>query len=272
MRRSFSSLRALPMLLAVLLLMVPEAGTASATSTHSAASRHASQGTAATRGNPHQAQPLSTADRNPGGANGKCSGGPYCSTRNGTSSLNGNGKGIALGKPCAGCVGKADNKNPPGQYPNGSDPNAGYECDTNHGIGRSNPAHTGCTVAATSTSPTPTATPTTASGKPPSAGSPGRSAGHGSPTTKQSPAGGRHPANGVSPATVKASTGAHHPGGGSTPAEAGTGSTAGQPPVVQVTPRSLTGLPFTDLDVGLVVLLGLVLLAGGLIQRRLMHN
>src|SRR4029077_1202665 len=79
-----------------------------------------------------------------GGANGQCPGGPYCSTRDGSPSLNGNGGGKATGKPCAGCVGKADNKNPKGQMPNGSDHNAGYECDRNHGIGRSNPAHTGC--------------------------------------------------------------------------------------------------------------------------------
>ena len=90
-------------------------------------------------------QPISKADANPGGANGQCPGGPYCSTRDGSPSLNGNGNGAAVGKPCAGCVGKADNKNPPGQMPNGSDHNNGYECDGNHGIGRSNPAHTGCT-------------------------------------------------------------------------------------------------------------------------------
>ena len=94
-------------------------------------------------------QPISKADANPGGANGQCPGGPYCSTRDGSPSLNGNGNGAALGKPCAGCVGKADNKNPAGQMPNGSDPNAGYECDRNHGIGRSNPAHTGCTASVT---------------------------------------------------------------------------------------------------------------------------
>jgi LPXTG-motif cell wall-anchored protein len=58
--------------------------------------------------------------------------------------MNGNGGGKATGKPCAGCVGKADNKNPKGQRPNGSDHNNGYECDGNHGIGRGNPAHTGC--------------------------------------------------------------------------------------------------------------------------------
>ena len=89
-------------------------------------------------------QPVSKADTTRGGANGQCPGGPYCSTRDGSPSLNGNGKGAAVGKPCAGCVGKADNKNPPGQMPNGSDHNKGYECDSNHGIGRSNPAHTGC--------------------------------------------------------------------------------------------------------------------------------
>ena len=94
-------------------------------------------------------QPVSKADATRAGANGQCPGGPYCSTRDGSPSLNGNGKGAAVGKPCAGCVGKADNKNPPGQMPNGSDHNKGYECDSNHGIGRSNPAHTGCTPVVT---------------------------------------------------------------------------------------------------------------------------
>jgi len=96
-----------------------------------------------------QPQPISTADANDSGANGQCPGGPYCSTRDGSPSGNGNGTGKATGKPCAGCVGKADNKNPKGQLPGGSDHNAGYECDRNHGIGRSNPAHTGCTSAPT---------------------------------------------------------------------------------------------------------------------------
>jgi len=70
--------------------------------------------------------------------------------------MNGNGGGKAVGKPCAGCVGKADNKNPKGQMPNGSDHNAGYECDTNHGVGRTNPAHTGCQSAPPECVPTPT--------------------------------------------------------------------------------------------------------------------
>ncbi len=100
-----------------------------------------------TSGDPTQPQPLSTADQNSGGANGGCPGDIYCSTRDGSPSLNGNGDGNATGKPCAGCVGKADNKNPPGQEttdPSGTFPNSGYECDTNNGIGKSNPAHTGC--------------------------------------------------------------------------------------------------------------------------------
>jgi hypothetical protein len=75
------------------------------------------------------------------------------------------GNGKATGKPSAGCVGKADDKNPPGQLPGGSDPNVGYECDPrdrasdngpgegNHGIGDTNPAHTGCQASSTGTPP-----------------------------------------------------------------------------------------------------------------------
>ena len=66
---------------------------------------------------------------------------------------NGAGGGAATGKPCEGCVGAADDKNPPGQYPDGpTDHNNGYECDEkgrsanegNNGVGFGNPAHTGC--------------------------------------------------------------------------------------------------------------------------------
>ncbi len=71
-------------------------------------------------------------------------GGPYDSTCDGSASQNGVGSGNATGRPCAGCVGNADDKNPPGQMPDGSDHNAGYECDTNQGVGQTNPAHTGC--------------------------------------------------------------------------------------------------------------------------------
>src|SRR3954453_2703176 len=108
------------------------------------ATSHVASGTAGTSGDPSQPQPLSNADQNPGGANNGGDCGSYCSTRDGSPSGNGNGGGKATGKPCAGCVGKADNKNPKGQFKDGSDHNAGYECDRNHGIGRSNPAHTGC--------------------------------------------------------------------------------------------------------------------------------
>ena len=101
-------------------------------------------------------QPFSNADLNNTGANDTSSSNQYLSTRNGSPSQNGSGNGLANGKPCAGCVGKADNKNPQGQFPNGSDANSGYECDANHGIGQSNPAHTGCTPAA---GPTTTTTP-----------------------------------------------------------------------------------------------------------------
>ena len=89
--------------------------------------------------------------------------GAYDETCDGSPSGNGNGTGAAKGKPCAGCVGNADDKNPPGQKPNGSDHNAGYECDRNHGVGRTNPAHTGCksttsNVGGTTTSKPPTTT------------------------------------------------------------------------------------------------------------------
>ena len=68
----------------------------------------------------------------------------YDSTCDGSPSQNGKGDGNASGKPCAGCVGAADNKNPKGQEPDGSDHNRGYECDENEGVGQSNPSHTGC--------------------------------------------------------------------------------------------------------------------------------
>ena len=110
------------------------------------AAGHAEEGTDGTSGETTEEQPLSTADENEGGANGDCPEGEYCSTRDGSESENGAGDGEATGKPCAGCVGKADNKNPQGQLPDAdSDGNAGYECDINQGVGQGNPAHTACT-------------------------------------------------------------------------------------------------------------------------------
>lgn len=56
------------------------------------------------------------------------------------------GNGQAVGQPCDGCVGNADNQNPPGQLPGPQDSNVGYECEAgpNHGVGLGNPAHTTC--------------------------------------------------------------------------------------------------------------------------------
>ncbi|MCU1595550.1 MAG: Conserved putative secreted protein [Frankiales bacterium] len=116
-------------------------------------------GTASAAGNSgdiHHPQPLSNADQNGTGANpGTTDGcGAYCSTRDGSASQNGRSDNTQSNKPCAGCVGKADNKNPKGQAPSGPvDHNAGYECDRNQGIGQGNPAHTGCTSAAVVTPP-----------------------------------------------------------------------------------------------------------------------
>ncbi|MFI6097845.1 hypothetical protein ACIA8G_19985 [Lentzea sp. NPDC051213] len=112
-------------------------------------------------------QPPSNADFSGNGANVH---GPYDSTRDGSPSLNGNGTGEAAGKPCAGCVGKADNKNPSGQQPGGSDANSGYECDSNHGVGRGNPAHTGCQPQTPPTKPTPPTKDSTPEMPPPGGG------------------------------------------------------------------------------------------------------
>ena len=76
----------------------------------------------------------------PGGANVACPGHVYCANGVGEPSGNGN----ATNQPAAGTKGKADNKFPQGQSPDGSDNNKGYECDGNQGIGQTNPAHTGC--------------------------------------------------------------------------------------------------------------------------------
>jgi hypothetical protein len=117
----------------------------------------------ATSGPLTKPQPLSKGDKNGTGANpGESCSHAYCSTRDGSASQNGKGDGAATGKPCAGCVGKADNKNPKGQAPNGTDRNAGYECDRNQGVGQTNPAHTGCSPAATSPTTGPTKKPTKA--------------------------------------------------------------------------------------------------------------
>jgi len=78
-----------------------------------------------------------------GGANDSCTGQnahAYCPYLVGDPSGNGN----ATNQPAAGTKGKADSKNPPGQAPDGTDDNKGYECDDNQGVGKTNPAHSGC--------------------------------------------------------------------------------------------------------------------------------
>lgn len=70
--------------------------------------------------------------------------GPYDPNCDGSPSQNGNNNGGANGRPCAGCVGSADDKNPPGQLPGPQDKNNGYECDGNNGIAKGNPAHSRC--------------------------------------------------------------------------------------------------------------------------------
>jgi hypothetical protein len=70
--------------------------------------------------------------------------GPYDPSGVGEPSGNGKSEDNNGKRPCAGCVGKADAKNPPGQLPGGSDANRGYECDENQGVGKTNPAHSGC--------------------------------------------------------------------------------------------------------------------------------
>jgi len=87
--------------------------------------------------------------------------GPYNGDPDGSPSGNGNGDGNATGQPCAGCVGNADDKNPPGQLPGPQDNNNGYECDGNSGIAKTNPAHTGCTSTTTAPPTTTTKPPTT---------------------------------------------------------------------------------------------------------------
>ncbi|HVK19809.1 MAG TPA: hypothetical protein VM677_00450 [Actinokineospora sp.] len=146
-------------------------------------------------------QPASNADFSGNGANTH---GPYDSTRDGSASMNGNGGGEAVGKPCAGCVGKADNKNPKGQLPGGSDANAGYECDRNHGIGRSNPAHTGCKSSTTPPSTPPTTPPTTTTTTPPTTHTTTVTT-PATPATSTSPA--AVPQGSVTPAAALADTG-----------------------------------------------------------------
>ena len=81
------------------------------------------------------ATPAAQARPPTGGANPDC--GAYCPPP-GEPSGNGQGKTHSQ-RPAA--KGNADSKNPPGQAPDGTDGNNGYECDGNKGVALGNPAH-----------------------------------------------------------------------------------------------------------------------------------
>jgi hypothetical protein len=94
-------------------------------------------------------------DNGNGSGHGANQSGPYDPHGVGQPSGNGKSENNNGKRPCAGCVGKADAKNPPGQMPGGSDANAGYECDRNQGVGKTNPAHSGCGPAPSVVEPPP---------------------------------------------------------------------------------------------------------------------
>jgi hypothetical protein len=143
------------------------------------------------------ADAVSPPEQMPGGSDGDAGHGanqpgPY--DPNGVGQPSGNGKSEDNNgkRPCAGCVGNADAKNPPGQMPGGSDGNAGYECDRNQGVGKTNPAHSGC-------GPGPSAPPEQPPKQPPGDGPPKQPPGGGPP--EQPPAGGapQQPAGATQP-------------------------------------------------------------------------
>src|SRR5260221_13210473 len=104
-----------PVAILAVVLTGPATATPGSDNASDQATSHAISGTAGTSGEVTSPQPNSTADDKGVGANNGP--GPYTSTRDGSPSGNGNGNGNSIGKPCAGCVGKADNKNPAGQMP-----------------------------------------------------------------------------------------------------------------------------------------------------------
>ena len=133
-------------------------------------------------------QPLSHADQTGHGANTTSSDNPYAAT----------GFGQVQGGHLAGTEGKADNKFPPGQAPDGTDGNRGYECDQNPGIGNGDPAHTTCRRPTESvTPPGGNETPPTGNETPPS-GNETPPAGHETPPSgnETPPAGNETPPSG----------------------------------------------------------------------------
>jgi len=159
-----------------------------------------------------------------GGANQP---GPY--DPSGVGAPSGNGSDNNNGnRPCAGCVGSADDKNPPGQLPGGQDPNAGYECDTNQGVGQTNPAHSGCSSTTVAPPPPPGVNP-----PPPPGGNPPPPPGV---TTTPPPPNGTRPGTtpGTTPGTATAATPVT---GSSAPGSPGAGN-AGSGAVAQTPSRA----------------------------------
>jgi hypothetical protein len=230
-------------------------------------------------------------------------GGPYDNTCDGSPSGNGNGNGQATGKPCAGCVGNADDKNPgynngKGQMPNGSDHNAGYECDRNHGIGRSNPAHTGCTTETVTPPPS-----TCPNGQPmPPSGKCGEESGQTCPNGQPMPPSGNCGNNETPPPTTTSNNTPETPqqavlgtresspeattapantpaqevlgarAGGTTPSSTSAPSTAAGAPVTAQRTRTAAAnrqLPFTGTDLIAVLLAGALMLMAGFGLRHL---
>jgi hypothetical protein len=207
-----------------------------------------------------------------GGAN-DVSSGPYDPDpadpgASGVGEPSGNGKSTDNNgnRPCAGCVGNADYKNPPGQLPDGSDDNKGYECDENEGVGKMNPAHSGCLPTGTTppvkpptvTPPTPPTPPTTPPVTPP--------AQVGNPPAQP-------------PASPPSETEEEQGGGGVQGVEEAPDvpQPPQQPPVVEAIPvsapiaRTAQALPFTGGHALRLGLLGFLALVAGLGLARLLR-
>jgi hypothetical protein len=155
---------------------------------------------------------LSHADSTGGGANTTSEDNPYAAT----------GYGQVQGGHLAGTEGKADNKNPLGQAPNGTDDNRGYECDQNPGIGNGNPAHTTCMqVSGTETPPGGHETPPGGHETPPG--------GHETP-----PGGHETPPGGVKPTSEEKAAEVIHPS--VVPPTPPSGAIVTPPPIGAITP------------------------------------
>jgi hypothetical protein len=221
---------------------------------------------------------------NSGHGNGANQPGPYDPNGVGRPSGNGNSEHNNGNRPCAGCVGNADDKNPPGQLPGGSDGNAGYECDRNQGVGKTNPAHSGCGPAAPPEEPPGGEPPNQPPGgeppeQPPSGGPPKQPPSGGPPEQppsggppQQPPSGGpsdQPPGGGPEGAVQTKQRGvvlAKQEERGAPAAEGAQEAPEGRP--VSLSEEETAGLPFTGGRTLLLLALGVLALAIGLCARR----